>query len=206
MRPRCDPFDISATRAAIASGATTERRAYETYAATAARPYARSSWGVMLRSRKPAAEMDREAGPRHSSGRLNSSKSGAPVKPSNVLTLTGDSVSLSVNRGALHARDGGADRVYEPRAVKPSAIVMTGWGGVIKSSSGHFWRSLKASAIPPIAIAPYKPFGAMTLFGNTPEYLSRNFKSQGRQPLLVVAQCSSCRCRRQWVAAIHIHR
>jgi hypothetical protein len=134
MRPRCDPFDTSAIRAAIASGATTERRAYETYAATAARPYARSSWGVMLRSRKAAAEMHREVDPRHSSGRLNGSKSGAPVKPSNVLTLTGDSLSLSVKRGALIAARDPMTLVYESRAVEPSAIVMTGWGGVITCS------------------------------------------------------------------------
>ena len=55
-RARCDPFDAQAIRAAIVKGETTERRAYEGYAATAARPYARSSFDVMLRSRKPPTE------------------------------------------------------------------------------------------------------------------------------------------------------
>jgi hypothetical protein len=86
---------------------------------------------VILRSRKAAAEIHREVDPRHSSGRLNSSKSGAPVKPSNVLTLTGDSASLSVKRGSLIAARDAITLVYEPRAVKPSAIVMTGVGSLL---------------------------------------------------------------------------
>ena len=112
MRPRCDPFDASTIRAAIASGETTERRAYEAYASTAARPYARSSFDLMLRSRKSAekhaappmfprsGQAPRRFDPRIKSGER---KHVAPVKPSNVLTLIGESVSLSVNRGALIA-------------------------------------------------------------------------------------------------------
>ena len=53
---RRDPFEVSAIRAKIAKGETTERGAYAAYASTAARPYARSSFDVLLRSRNLPAE------------------------------------------------------------------------------------------------------------------------------------------------------
>lgn len=143
MRRRCDPFDASAIRAAIANGETTERRAYEAYASTAALPYARSSFDVMLRSRKPPAPpLPRPIQVQKRVGKA------PPVKPSNVLTLTGDSVSLSVKRGALiAARDAMTPLVYEPRAVKPSAIVMTGWGGVITLAALRFCAKHKIAVV-----------------------------------------------------------
>ena len=134
-RPRCDVFDPPAIRAAIAKGETTERGAYEAYASTAARPYARSSFDIMLRSRRPLAE---SVLPPLRPVASVSRKGPTPVKPSNVLTLTGDSVSLSVKRGALIAARDAMTLVYEPRAVKPSAIVMTGWGGVITLAALRF--------------------------------------------------------------------
>jgi hypothetical protein len=45
-RPRCDGFDAASVRAAIEHGKATERAAYLAYAATAARPYARSCFGT----------------------------------------------------------------------------------------------------------------------------------------------------------------
>jgi CRISP-associated protein Cas1 len=150
MRPRCDPFDAPAIRAAIVSGETTERRAYEVYAATAARPYARSSFDVMLRARKPA-ENDPPPTTLPRGGQaprqFEERKHAAPVKPSNVLALTGDSVSLSVKRGALIAARDAMTLVYEPRAVKPSAIVMTGWGGVITLAALRFCAQHKIAVV-----------------------------------------------------------
>ena len=143
MRARCDPFDASTIRAAIAKGETTERKAYQTYASTAARPYARSSFDVMLRSRKPPTERI----PISDHARRPVERGSAPVKPSNVLTLTGDSVSLSVKRGALIAARDAMTLVYEPRAVKPSAIVMTGWGGVITLAALRFCAKHKIAVV-----------------------------------------------------------
>ena len=48
-RPRCDPFDAAAIIAAIGEGETTPFRAYQAYASTAARPYARASFETYLR-------------------------------------------------------------------------------------------------------------------------------------------------------------
>jgi CRISP-associated protein Cas1 len=135
---------VSAVRAAIASGETTERRAYETYASTAARPYARSSFDVLLRSQKlPAEDARLPIGVAVS----RRDRSAAPVKPSNVLTLTGDSASLSVKRGALIAARDTITLVYEPRAVKPRAIVLTGWGGVITLAALRFCAKHKIAVV-----------------------------------------------------------
>jgi hypothetical protein len=136
-------------------GETTERRAYEAYAATAARPYARSSFDVMLRSRTLRQAQEHaertptsDQSPDHVRGRRPvENKHAAPVKPSNVLTLTGESVSLSVNRGALIARRDAMTLVYEPRAVKPSAIVLTGWGGVLTLAALRFCAKYKIAVV-----------------------------------------------------------
>ena len=50
-RSRCAPFDAATIRAAIASGATSERAAYIEYANCAGRPYARSTFSLMLRAK-----------------------------------------------------------------------------------------------------------------------------------------------------------
>ena len=116
--------------------------AYRAYASIAARPYARSSWEQMVRSRRPAEpRQPPPARPQFASKRAS------PVKPSNVLTLTGENVGLSVNRGALHAGDGEAARVYEPRSVKPSAIVLIGWGGVITLAALRFCAEHKIAVV-----------------------------------------------------------
>jgi CRISPR-associated endonuclease Cas1 len=54
-RTRCDPFDAEEVCIAIEAGETTPLRAYEKYASTAARPYARSSWEVMLKQHRARA-------------------------------------------------------------------------------------------------------------------------------------------------------
>jgi hypothetical protein len=92
----------------------------------------------MLRSRKTAAESHAKSP--NDKADYRQPKRIAPVKPSNVLTLTGDSASLSVKRGALIAARDTITLVYEPRAVKPRAIVMTGWGGVIALAAAALLR------------------------------------------------------------------
>jgi hypothetical protein len=156
MRSRCDPFDAPAIRAKIAKGETTERGAYAAYASTAARPYARSSFDVLLRSRNLPAESapdyDRELAINPIMAcpiavECNRRKS-TPVKPSKVLTLSSDNASLSVKRGALIAAAGDTTAlIYEPRAVKPLAIVMTGWGGFITMGALRFCAKHKIAVI-----------------------------------------------------------
>jgi CRISPR/Cas system-associated endonuclease Cas1 len=112
----------------------------------------------MLRSRKPDAErrvdpriipgsQSEDSGELPAQVRLSRSKHVAPVKPSNVLTLTGDSASISVKRGALIATRDGMSLVYEPRAVKPNAIVLTGWGGVVTLAALRFCAKHKIAVV-----------------------------------------------------------
>ena len=68
-RPRCDPFDAAAIIAAIGKGETTPLRAYQAYASTAARPYARSTFEIYLRGHERLGPLGvSRTGARESSG------------------------------------------------------------------------------------------------------------------------------------------
>jgi hypothetical protein len=85
-RPRCDVFDAAAAREAIAGGRSTARQAYEAYCSTAARPYSRSTWELMLRRPKAAAAAAREI--------IAPWRDIAPAKPAHVLTTMSDRASV----------------------------------------------------------------------------------------------------------------
>jgi hypothetical protein len=144
MRARCDTFDAAPIQAAIASGETTPRRAYETYCAMAARPYARSTWELLLK--RPAA-----APPATDQQIAEPWSELTPVKPSNVLTIMSDRASLKVRGGALYVSDPHLNEprllVYERRSVKPLAIVMTGWGGFVTIGAMRFCSDYKVAII-----------------------------------------------------------
>jgi hypothetical protein len=60
-RRRCDPFDAAAIIAAIRKGETTPLRAYQDYAATAARPYARATFEIYLQGHERLEALERPA-------------------------------------------------------------------------------------------------------------------------------------------------
>jgi CRISPR-associated endonuclease Cas1 len=129
-RPKCDVFDAAAIRAAIASGEKTHFQAYRDYASQAARPYARSTWELMLKARSShVAPIAQIAAPWVGL---------TPVKPVNVLTTISDRASLKVKGGALCVTDGAHELRYERRSVKPLAIVMTGWSGFVTIEAMRF--------------------------------------------------------------------
>src|ERR1700684_2412417 len=99
-RPRCDPFNANAIALAIEAGETTPLRAYEAYASVAARPYARSSWEVLLKNCKEI-ETDSKPTLAIKYAKPQASYWFDPVKPSNILTTTLDNASLKVKGGAL---------------------------------------------------------------------------------------------------------
>jgi CRISP-associated protein Cas1 len=142
-RPRCDGFDAASVRAAIEQGKATERSLYLTYAATAARPYARSTFALMLRSaangaaiERPQDELDSES---FWAARLK-------VKPS-VLTTCADNASLRVKGGALIVYDGAHSLTYTAGGKHPSAIVMAGWGGHVSIEAVRFCASHRIAVI-----------------------------------------------------------
>jgi hypothetical protein len=142
-RPRCDPFDAKALSKAIEAGEVTSLRAYAAYASVAARPYARASWEKFInKSRflpaqsKPIKHIsvdDDDETP-------NYWDKLSPVKPSKVLTTITEKASLSIKAGALYVNDGDRKITYEKRAVKPPAIVMTGFGGYVSIEAMRFCR------------------------------------------------------------------
>ena len=136
-RPRCDPFNANAVALAIEAGETTPLRAYEAYASVAARPYARSSWEVLLKNCK-GVETDNKPTLTIKHAKAQAVYWFDPVKPSNILTATFDNASLKVKGGALIVVDGDRKIVYEKRGVKPQDIVMTGWGGYITIEAIRF--------------------------------------------------------------------
>jgi CRISPR/Cas system-associated endonuclease Cas1 len=145
-RPRCDPFDANAVALAIEAAETTPLRAYEAYASVAARPYARSSWEVLLKNNK-GIETDSKPPLTIKPTNVQASYWFDPVKPSNILTTTFDNASLKVNGGALVVTDGDRKIIYEQRGLKPQAIVMTGWGGYITIEAIRFCTDYNIAVI-----------------------------------------------------------
>jgi CRISPR/Cas system-associated endonuclease Cas1 len=145
-RPRCDPFDANAVALAIEAAETTPLRAYEAYASVAARPYARSSWEVLLKNCK-YIQTDIKPPLTIKHATKQASYWFDPVKPSNILTTTFDNASLKVKGGALIVVDGDRKITYEQRGLKPQAIVMTGWGGYITIEAIRFCTDYNIAVI-----------------------------------------------------------
>jgi CRISPR-associated protein Cas1 len=159
-RPRCDPFDISALRKAIEAGETTERAAYLAYASTAARPYARSTFTVML---KATTKVEAEPiGVTNNTGGKSPLRPGAPcelaparaeetwrekasAKP-RILSLAAGG-GLRVQRAALVAFDASGPPIrYTPASKPPSAIVLSSAGGFVSIEAVR-WCARRGVAI-----------------------------------------------------------
>ena len=149
-RPRCDPFDAAAILAALASGKTTPLRAYEDYACEAARPYARSTFELIMRrvqggdpGMSPAPlETEAEADTRRAAywaARLK-------VKAS-IVTTCADNASLRVKGGSLIVFDGERSLKYAAGGKHPAAIVMAGWGGLVSIEAMRFCASHRIAIV-----------------------------------------------------------
>jgi CRISPR-associated endonuclease Cas1 len=132
MRTRCDPIDVEAALAALARGEP-PLLLYARYSETAARPYARSTWELILRKGPPVNLSPIAPRPRG----LDLERYG-PIKPSTVLALIDDGPSVSVRSDTLIVRDGPLKLQYERRSAKPEAIVILGWGGIISLQAIRF--------------------------------------------------------------------
>jgi CRISPR-associated protein Cas1 len=143
-RPLCDPIDLPRVLSELATSATTPLKAYREYASEAARPYARSSFDAILdRAQNGSAKPnDKRVAPQIDDAFCDMASDAywarfLPVKP-RVLTTVHDNASLRVKGGALIVCDGDHKIVYEAGAVKPHAIVMTGWSGVVTVEAMRF--------------------------------------------------------------------
>jgi CRISPR-associated endonuclease Cas1 len=138
-RARSDTFDAAAIRAAIANGEITPRQAYAAYASCAARPYARSTWELLLRRRTTALQAVQEIAVPWRDVTL--------IKPGRVLSTMSDRAGLKVRGGALHVTEDERTLVYEPRSVKPLAIVMAGWAGFVTVEAMRFCSDFRIAII-----------------------------------------------------------
>ena len=155
-RPRCDPFDAAAIIAAVVRGETTPLRAYQDYAATAARPYARASFETVLQRHQRLGPSP-EAGPTaalapHAIDAAADAESDAfwgarlAVKPG-VVTTEADNASLTVKGGSLFVHDGERRLRYDAGARMPAAIVMAGWGGFVSVEALRFCASHRIAVV-----------------------------------------------------------
>ena len=159
----CDPFDAAATVERIVTGETTTADAYRRYAASAARPCARSTFAQKLSSARARA---RRLSPPHvetrSPGRpparaLRAMDTGGPV------LVLGPDAALRVRGGALDVEHGsGKDRLHvridvdEP---KPAAILFDAHGEFL---TGEAIRWCARYAIP--LILPNGPGRAILFY------------------------------------------
>jgi hypothetical protein len=152
-RSRCDPIDLTATLARLATGAP-RPSVYRAYAETAARPYSRASWEALLRLGQASLVRPSEGRQRPNAGddapimsdAMSDAESDAfwegrlKVKQ-NVITTEADSASIFTQGGSLNVRDGERRLRYDPGSRMPAAIVMAGWGGVVSIEAMRFCAS-----------------------------------------------------------------
>jgi hypothetical protein len=147
-RSRCDPFDAPLIITALDNREITPLKAYQEYASVAARPYARSTFELLLQqARRGASRKVDASGQAATEIQLPAADQDAasdafwaehlPVKP-HLLTTVSDNASLRVKGGTLIVHDGERRPVFEASAPKPRAIVMSGWSGMVTIEAMRF--------------------------------------------------------------------
>lgn len=176
-RPRCDPFDAPAMRAAIDGGETTERAAYLTYAATAARPYARSTFALILR-REPEPE---RGAAKDDSDTLDRWGERAPIKP-RILSLSAGG-GLRVKAGCLIAFDGPLTLTYSKASKPPLAIVLSAAGGFVSIEAIRFCARAGVALI-----ALDRAHGFLSLMSGAPKASAATLRMQVRADPVPIAR------------------
>ena len=155
-RPRCDPFDAAAIISAIGRGETTPLRAYQDYAATAARPYARASFETVLQRHQrlgPSPEPRPAVLPAsHAIDAAADAESDAfwgarLAAKTRVVTTEADNATLTVKGGSLFVHDGERRLRYDAGVKMPAAIVMAGWGGLVSVEALRFCASHRIAIV-----------------------------------------------------------
>lgn len=170
-RPRCDPFDAVAIRAAIDRGETTERAAYLAYASQAGRPYARSTFALILNRAVASAASDNGALDRALASSDAARRERAPVKP-RILALSAGG-GLRVKKGSLIAFDGASSLTYSPSAKPPLAIVLSTVGGFVSMEAVRFCARTGVAII-----ALDRAHGFLTVIGGAPKASASLLRAQ----------------------------
>jgi CRISPR-associated endonuclease Cas1 len=176
-RPRCDPVPL-AIRAAIERGETTERAAYVDYAATAARPYARSTFTLMF---KKTRAIEHEAARGGVPIPRPDWRERAPVKP-RVLSLSPGG-GLRVQKGGLIAFDGARTLTYTRAAKPPLAIVLSSAGGFVSIEAIRFCARANVAIV-----ALDRAHAFLTVMTGAPKASARLIRAQVRAEPVTIAR------------------
>jgi CRISPR-associated protein Cas1 len=179
-RPRCDPFDAVAIRAAIKRGETNERAAYLAYAASAARPYARSSFALILKRAIEPKPAEAEPVPTCRDV-FDQWRERASVKP-RILSLSPGG-GLRVQAGALVVFDGGLKLTYTKAMKPPLAIVLSSAGGYASMEAVRFCVRM---GVPIVALD--RSHGFLTLVGSKAQANAVMLRAQVRAEPLPIAR------------------
>ena len=179
-RPRCDPFDVTAIRSAIERGETSERAAYLEYAASAGRPYARSTFSAMVRRKvEPAPKVEPERPT--CADVLDRWRERVTVKP-RILSL-GPGGGLRVQKGALIVFDGETRLTYTKAAKPPSAIVLSSAGGFVSIEAIRFCARAHVAIV-----ALNRAHGFLSLLTGAPSASAALMRAQARAEPLGLAR------------------
>jgi CRISPR-associated protein Cas1 len=182
-RPRCDLFDASAILTAIDRGETTERTAYIAYAATAGRPYARSTFSQMLRraAREDAPAVSTAPANVSDGDALERWRDRSPVKPK-ILSLSAGG-GLRVKAGALVVFDGPTIITYSKAAKPPVAIVLSTVGGFVSMEAVRFCARARIAIV-----ALDRAHAFMTVIGGAPKASAAMLRAQVETDPLPIAR------------------
>jgi CRISPR-associated endonuclease Cas1 len=173
-RPRCDLFDASAIRTAIDRGETTERSAYLAYAATAARPYARSTFALMLKRPSATADFEAESDDDEPPQELlDHWRERSRVKP-RILSLSPGG-GLRVKASALIAFDGPLTLTYSRASKPPLAIVLSAAGGFVSVEAIRFCARAGVAVV-----ALDRAHGFLSLMSGAPKASAATLRMQVR--------------------------
>jgi hypothetical protein len=166
----------------IDRGETTERAAYLAYAATAARPYARSTFALMLnRSNAMVDEPNLESESESDGGALDRWRERSPVKP-RILSLSAGG-GLRVKAGALIAFDGPLTLTYSPASKPPLAIVLSAAGGFVSIEAIRFCARAGAAVV-----ALDRAHGFLSLMSGAPKASAATLRMQVRAEPMPIAR------------------
>jgi CRISPR-associated protein Cas1 len=178
-RPRCDQFDLDAARAAIASGEKSERAVYLEYAATAGRPYARSTFSIMLCRRAVAVEVARVAN--DAAAPIDRWRDKSPVK-SPILSLSAGG-GLRVQRGALIVFDDERTLTYSKAAKPPLAIILSTVGGFVSMEAVRFCARARVAIV-----SLDRAHGFVSIIGGSPKANATLLRAQVRADPIPIAR------------------
>jgi CRISPR-associated endonuclease Cas1 len=162
----------------IDRGETNERAAYIAYAATAGRPYARSTFALMLRQ---AVAIEPNSAATDDGPPIDQWRDRAPVKP-RILSLS-PAGGLRVKAGVLIVFDGERTLTYTKAAKPPLAIILSSAGGFVSMEAVRFCARARIAIV-----ALDRAHTFLTVIGGAPKASAALLRAQVRADPVPIAR------------------